>query len=262
MKSDAEDRTRVTLDIVEDGVAVLALVDEREKNAFSEPFIAQLLARLEELAGDERARVCLMRGLPEVFCAGAHRDLLLGLAGGELAANDIVLPKVVLDLPIPAIAAVEGHAVGGGLALALCCDMVLLARESRYGCSFMNMGFTPGMGITRLLRLAVGDYLANEMLFGGQMFKGRRLEAHSGVNAVLPRDQVWPRALRLARRVAEKPRHALTLLKRYQSLQRRRLFEETITVESFMHELCFSQPETAGRIRENYASAEEEGTEP
>jgi polyketide biosynthesis enoyl-CoA hydratase PksI len=247
------DRTRVTLEMVEEGIAVLSLADAPDKNAFSEPFIEQLLARLDEIAGNEAIRVCLVRGLPEVFCAGAHQDLLLELADGKMAPTDITLTKVMLDLPIPTIAAMEGHAVGGGLALGLCCDLVLMARESRYGASFMNMGFTPGMGITRLLALAVGDYVANEMLFGGQMFKGRHFEGSGGVNYVLPRDEVYPRALKIARRIADKPRHALTLLKRYQSLEKRRAFEQTRTVESLMHELCFSRPETAQRIRDEYA---------
>jgi len=255
-------RTRVTLDLVEEGIAALTLTDAPDKNAFSEPFIEQLLARLDEVAGNEAIRVCLLRGLPEVFCAGAHQDLLLELADGKMAPTDIILTKVMLDLPIPTIAAMEGHAVGGGLALGLCCDVVLLARESRYGCSFMNLGFTPGMGITRLLAQAVGDYVANEMLFGGQMFKGRHFEGRGGINYVLPRDEVWPRALKLARRIADKPRHALTLLKRYQSLEKRRTFEQTRTVESFMHELSFAQPETARLIRENYApGAQTKGTE-
>jgi len=145
--------------------------------------------------------------------------------------------------------------VGGGLALGLCCDLVLMARESRYGCSFMNMGFTPGMGITRLLQLAVGEYMANEMMYGGQFFKGAHFETSAGINYVLPQAKVERKALQLARRIAEKPRAALVTLKSYLSLPRRQAFEETRTIESFMHQLCFARPETAERIRENYAPA-------
>ncbi|MFH1532641.1 MAG: polyketide synthase [Pseudomonadota bacterium] len=245
----------VTLNLVEDGIALLSLQDEEKKNALHDDFIDQLLARLAALADLEEARVCILRGLPDVFCAGADKELLLELADGERRASDIVLPKVVLDLPIPAIAAVEGHAVGGGLALALCCDVLVLARESRYGCSFMNMGFTPGMGITRSLQHAVGPYVAAEMMFGGQFFKGSHFEQAAGINYVLPRDDVYPKALQLARRIAEKPRPALTALKRHLSLPRRQAFEETITAETFMHQLCFADPQTARRIQENYAPA-------
>jgi len=239
-----------------DGIATLTLADDVHKNAFYEPFIDELCARLEELARDEEARVCLFRGLPEVFCAGADESLLLELAAGTMPPTDIVLPKLVLDLPIPTIAAMEGHAIGGGLALGLCCDVVLMARESRYGCSFMNMGFTPGMGTTRLLEVAVGEYLAAEMQLGGQLFKGTHFEGRSGVNYVLPRAEVWPRALEVARRIAETPRVALALLKHNLSLRRRRAFEEGRGTESMMHGICFARPGTAARIRESYASLE------
>jgi len=248
-------RDLVTLAMVEEGIAVLSLQDEEKKNSFHEDFIDQFIARLGELAALEEARICILRGLPDVFCSGANRDLLLELAEGKLGASDIVLPKVVLDLPIPTIAAMEGHAIGGGLALGLCCDVIIAARKSRYGCSFMNMGFTPGMGITRSLELAVGPYVAAEMMFGGQFFKGSHFEPASGFNYVLPGDEVYPKALELARRIAEKPRPALTALKRYLTLPRRQAFEETLTAETFMHELCFAEPETARRIRENYTPA-------
>lgn len=251
-ESKVEKIERVDLHKLEEGIAVLSLQDELHKNTFHDLFVKQLLARLDRIASDDSIRVCVVRGLPEVFCAGAHQDVLLELAEGKLAATDIVLSKAMLDIPVPTIAAMEGHAVGGGLALGLCCDMVLMARGSRYGCSFMNMGFTPGMGTTRLLQLAVGEYVANEMMFGGQMFRGSHFLNHPGVNYVLPKGQVFNKAVQLARRIAEKPRPALELLKRYLSLPRRQAFEETRTIESLMHQLCFARPETKERILENY----------
>ena len=252
---------RVSLTLEEDGIAVLAFQDEEHQNAFHPPFVDELLARLEELAGNDRARVCILRGLPEVFCSGASRELLLELAGGRMETSDIILSKMVLDIPVPVIAAMEGHAVGGGLALGLCCDILLMARESRYGCSFMNMGLTPGMGTTRLLQLAVGEYVANEMMYGGQFFKGAHFESSAGVNYVLPRDQVLPKALELARRIAEKPRTALTLLKRALSQPRRQALEEAMTEESRMLRLCFDRPETTRMIREHYLGEERRGEE-
>jgi polyketide biosynthesis enoyl-CoA hydratase PksI len=247
---------RVTLAREDDGIAVVAMRDEANRNAFTAPFVDQLLEVLRAAGEDREVRVVVLRGLPEVFCAGAHQDLLLELATGGMDAGDILLSKAVLDLPVPAIAAMEGHAVGGGLALGLCCDVLLMARESRYGCSFMNMGFTPGMGITRLLQDAVGEYLAREMMFGGEIIRGARFEGRSGINHVLPRDEVWPKALQLARRMADKPRHALATLKANLSIRHRQVFEETRTLEAAMHRLCFAQPETRQRILEHYTKPE------
>jgi len=241
----------------DEGIAVLRLQDATNKNTLNRALIPQLTRRLREMAADRAIKVAIFRGLPEVFCAGADRELLLELSTGKTAAKDIILPRLVLDLPFPTIAAMEGHAIGGGLALGLCCDMVLMARESRYGCSFMNLGFTPGMGITRLLQLAVGEYIANEMLYGGQLFRGSHFQNTATTNYILPKAKVYSKAYHLAQRIAEKPRFALEALKGYLSLPRRRAFEETWTVETLMHQRCFAQPGAHERILENYACFEE-----
>jgi polyketide biosynthesis enoyl-CoA hydratase PksI len=133
-----------------------------------------------------------------------------------------------------------------------------MGRESRYGCNFMDMGFTPGMGTTGLLQLAVGEYVAAEMMFGCQYFKGSHFEGRGGINYVLPREKVLKKAMSVAQRMSDKPRFALALLKRSLSLGRRRAFEDARTVESMMHEICFAHPETSERIRENYTPTKDE----
>lgn len=242
---------RVSLTI-DGGVAELWMHDEPGNNAFSSEFIDQLLERMAELARAREAKVCVLRGLPEVFCAGGDRRVLLDLAEGNLAPYDLELTRTLLELPIPTIAAMEGHAVGGGLVFGLACDMVVMARESRYGSNFMDLGFTPGMGTTRLLQVAVGDYLAAEMMFGCQYFKGSHFEGRAQVNYVVPRAKVLGQAQKVATRLTDKPRFAIELLKRQLSLPRRLAFEQARTSESLMHQVCFADAAIRDRIRENY----------
>jgi polyketide biosynthesis enoyl-CoA hydratase PksI len=242
----------VSLTIDDDGVAELWMHDEVRKNAFSREFVDALLERMAELAHCRRSKVCILRGLPDIFCAGGDRQVLLDLAEGNLAPYDLELTRTLLEIPVPTIAAVEGHAVGGGLVFGLACDMVVLARESRYGSNFMDLGFTPGMGTTRLLQFAVGEYVAAEMMFGCQYFKGSHFEGRSFINAVVPRAQVLGRARELAARITDKPRVAIELLKRQLALPRRVAFEQARTAESMMHQICFADPNTQARIRENY----------
>jgi polyketide biosynthesis enoyl-CoA hydratase PksI len=236
----------------EEGITELAMRDGVGKNAFSEPFVAELLEGLERLAGRPQTKVVVLTGLPDVFCSGAPREFLARLAKGEVVPSDIVLSKSLLDMPIPVISAMEGHATGGGLALGLCADIVLLARESRYGASFMNMGFTPGMGMTRLLEHVLSRAIAHELLYTGEFRRGSAFEIRSGVNYVLPRAEVRTKAFDLAAHIAEKPRVALETLKRTLSLGRRQAFEETRTFESMMHEISFSQDEVKRRIEDEY----------
>ncbi|MBI4700511.1 MAG: enoyl-CoA hydratase/isomerase family protein [Deltaproteobacteria bacterium] len=236
----------------EAGIVVVTMQDEAGSNALGAALVAELTARLAEIGADRQAKVCVLCGLPGVFCSGGDKKMLLDLAQGRTAAADIMVSRAVLEVPVPTIAAMEGHAVGGGLTLGLCCDLVLLARQSSYGCNFMNLGFTPGMGTIRLLELAVGPFVAAEMMYAGQFFRGSQLEGRSGVNYVLPREKVAWKARQLAQRIAEKPRHALELLKRALSTPKRQAFEEARTTESLMHEICFARPETAQLIEENY----------
>ncbi len=241
------------LRVDEAGCAVLRMQDSAGKNAFSQPFVAALVQALTALGARADVKVVVLCGLPELFSAGGDRSVLLGLAEGHIAPYDLLLTRSLLELPQPSIAAMAGAAVGGGLVFGLACDLVFMARESRYGCNFMDLGFTPGMGTTRLLQAAVGPYVAAEMMLGAQYFRGQELAARGAqVNAVLPRAEVEARALDVAARLCEKPRAALLLLKRTLGLPRRLAFEEARTLESLMHELCFADPATKALIRENY----------
>ena len=236
----------------EDGVAELGMRDARGRNGFSLQFVNQLVESATELGDDPTIKVVVLTGLPDVFASGAPKELLEMLARGEVVPSDIVLSKTVLDLPVPSVAAMQGHATGGGLALGLCADVVIFAKESRYGASFMNMGFTPGMGITRLLEHVLSPAIAHELLYTGEFRRGSSFEARSGVNYVLPRAEVLPKAFDLAARIAEKPRGALVTLKRALSLGRRQAFEQTRTLESMMHEITFSQDDVRRRIEDEY----------
>ena len=114
-----EQSQKVSLSIDEDGVAELWMHDEVGNNAFSRVFVTELVLRLDELARDRRAKVCIVRGLPEVFSAGGDRGVLLDLAEGRIEPYDLELTRTLIELPIPTIAAIEGHAVGGGLIFGL-----------------------------------------------------------------------------------------------------------------------------------------------
>jgi polyketide biosynthesis enoyl-CoA hydratase PksI len=248
---DAQSRL-VRLAIDESAIATVQMADEEQRNAFSERFVDELKECLDALAADARAKVAVLVGLSDVFAAGATRELLVRLARGEVAPTDIVLTKALLDVPVPTIAAMEGHATGGGLALGFAADIIILAKESRYGASFMNMGFTPGMGITRLLEHTLSRAVAHELLYTGEYRRGSDLAERGGINYVLPKTRVRSKAFDLATQIADKPRRSLELLKRSLSIGRRQAFEESRTVESLMHTITFSQSDIIAKIENEY----------
>jgi polyketide biosynthesis enoyl-CoA hydratase PksI len=191
----------------------------------------------------------VLSGEGDAFSCGAPRELLLRLARGEIRPTDIVLPRLLLDCAAPVIAAMAGHATGGGFALGLAADIVAIGQESRYGFTFMNLGFTPGMGTTKLCEHVLSPAIAHELLYTGELRRGAMF-AGTGVNYVVPRDRVEPLALDVAARIAANPRASIAALKRTLSLPRRQAFEQSLTHESFMHQITFAA--AACRIEHDY----------
>lgn len=246
-------RTPVTWCFADDGVALVEMHDESGRNALDAAFLHALTTAIDGAVADESARVIVLTGTPEVFSSGASKAVLSELVTGDVIPEDIRLPRFLLSVPLPMIAAMDGHAVGGGLAVGLCADVVIAARESRYGCSFMDLGLTPGMGTTRLLEHCMTPSLAHELLFSGELRRGSEF-ASRAFNYVLPRAEVRPTALAIAARIAEKSRVALETLKRGLAERRILAFDESYLSETAMHRTVLAQSDIRRLIEEEYAS--------
>ncbi len=244
---------RVEVICEENGIATLKMNDSEGKNIFSRAFIEDLLRGLDELENKYKPKVVILQGLKEVFCGGADKQTLLDLCDGKVDMGDVSVSERLVSAPFPLIAAIEGHAVGGGLLVALCCDIIVAARESRYGAVFMTMGFTPGMGSTTLLAEAVGPYIANEMMYTGKRFRGSELEKkNTQINYIVPRDDVLAKARDLALQISEVNIQSLYLLKHSLSARKKKLLTEARLQEDLMHRISFSSPETRRTIEERY----------
>ncbi|MEZ4445060.1 MAG: enoyl-CoA hydratase-related protein [Polyangiaceae bacterium] len=215
-----------------DGLRWVRLVDD----ALTEPLVRALEAAL--VVG-EATRVVILAGQPRIFCSGASPAVIAALREGQVDPAELHLPRAVMRTEVPVIAAMAGHAIGGGLALGLSADVVLFGAESRYGATFMNHGFTPGMGSTRLLEKVMPAALAHELLLGGEPMRGVELAAR-GVPNVWPAGEVEARAEEVALRIADKPRRALRLLKAELARPWLEAFERAFVVEQDMHRESFA----------------------
>ena len=243
---------------VSDGVFIVRIADDVS------PWLgADFLDRWETVARDmERnpeARVVVLEGGERNFCLGAHRDTLLVPQAGDRVSNyAATLPLRLIEFPLPTVAAMAGHAIGGGLLIGLWCDAAFFAKESLYGANFMALGFTPGMGSTIALEEALGAGLARDMLYTGRLLKGRDLGATPTGRYVSPRAFVRERALALAEEIAGASRDALMELKKILAEHRRRRCASALDLEADAHRRIFARPETAQRIAEGYARASPE----
>lgn len=249
--------SKILVTCAEEGIFQLKIDDPENENRLSEELFSEFIGTLANLATEATLKVLMLVGNQDVFCAGGSLEFLGKLAAGKVTEKNLfVLPNQMLNFPVPIIGALQGHAVGGGLTLALCCDSLVASQSSRYGMNYTNMGFTPGMGTTSILPVLVGHHFASEMIFTGKLYKGKELKDRGLFNYVVPADEVMDLALDLARRMAEKPRHILEMLKDSLSLPRRQALQEAMSREHLMHKICFGYPETASLIEATYLASE------
>jgi enoyl-CoA hydratase/carnithine racemase len=163
-----------------------------------------LLARSEP--NDVRAVVLTGSG-ERAFCAGSHIGEFEGLAG-RVAEGKLLLEKLVYrqlaDLPMPTIAAIEGDALGGGLELALCCDLRVASSRAKLGMPEVRLAVLPGSGGTQRLPRIVGPARAKEMILTGQIMSAEQAERIGLVNQVVPAGEARAAADGLAGQIAER----------------------------------------------------------
>lgn len=244
---------RMALTPLGDGVVSLQL-STAEQPYLEEGCVDALRAAVLKVATEGSIRAVLVEGGPKYFSAGASRATLVeGDAVIRLAGACAALPALLLDIPVPTVAAMAGHAIGGGLVMGLWCDAARLANESLYGANFVQLGLSPGMGSTRLLPEALGAPLAREMLFSGRLLKGRELAAAGAlVHAIGPRDGVRAGALELARELAAVPAPAARALKSRLAARRRVMLAEALGAEQALHARLLSDPATTRQITDRY----------
>ena len=199
-------------------IALVRLNRPKVFNALSNAVAAQLATALEELDADGVTRAVVITGDDRAFAAGA--DI------AEFAAEGPRLEEWdrLWAVGLPLIAAVRGLALGGGLELAMSCDLMIVADDARLGQPEINLGLMPGAGGTQRLTRAVGKTLASEMVLLGRELNGREAELHGLANRAVPAERVLPVALELARKLAQQAPHAVRVAKRTIA----RAFEESL----------------------------------
>ena len=243
----------VTL-IWEAEIAVVAMHDRIGRNTFTRALIEGLAAAFTQIEANPAAKVVVIHGYDSIFSAGGTLEELIGIADGHQTFDEAGFYRMLLDCKLPVIAAMQGHAIGGGLVLGLYADLVVLAHESLYGTNFMKYGFTPGMGATFIVPHRLGPALANEMLFSANGYHGDALRQRGVPYPVLRRPEVIPHAMKLARDLAEKPLIALQLLKEALTAPIKAALPEAVAREKSMHEITFAQPGIHNRIRSKFGA--------
>jgi len=243
------DESVVELREIQPEIVQVTMQDRIHKNTFSKQIIAGLIESFASIAENKHVKVVVLTGYDSYFSSGGRQEELLLLQQGQMKFTDIDIFRLALDCPVPVIAAMQGHGIGGGLVLGLFSDFIILGRESIYAANFMKYGFTPGMGATYILPKKLGFSLAQEMLMNAATFRGEELKTRGVPFSVVPRNEVLLRAHQLAKELAEKPRESLITLKRHLVSSIREALPDVIEQEVIMHNKTFGQKEVKGKIQ-------------
>ena len=186
------------------GVATITLHRPRQRNAVGDGMREELADAYRTCDRDDDVRVIVLTGAPPAFCAGAD----LGEGEDTFAEPEAGFSAAGIDVPAwtlskPVIAAVNGHAIGLGLTLALQCDIRFFAADARYGIVQVRRGVVGDAYSHWILPRLVGIANAAEILLTGATFDGRRAVELGLGSRVLDADEVLPAALALAHDIAE-----------------------------------------------------------
>ena len=230
---------------VENGLAILELNDP-PANTYTYEMMRQLDAAILTARMDDSAHVIILRGRGEkFFSAGANIKMLTEVTPRFkyffcLHANETL--SRLEQTPKLTIAALNGHTVGGGLEIAMACDIRLAAQDNgKIGLPEVSLGVLPGTGGTQRLLRIVGKALAIEMMIKGETFSFDRARELGLVNEVFPKDTFWDQVLLYARQFCppNKASKAVGLIKRSVQSGGEMSFENGLTLERELQQQLF-----------------------
>lgn len=191
------------------GIVVVGINRPKAKNAISKNLVNMMLEAVEDIRKNNKVRSVIICSLvPGIFCAGAdlkERAKMQQSEVGPFVSKARALITELGNLPVPTIAAIDGAALGGGLEMALACDIRITSNTAKLGLVETKLAIIPGAGGTQRLPRAIGVSLAKELIFAARVVDGaeacRLGLANHSVEQNKVGDAAYLRALELAREI-------------------------------------------------------------
>jgi enoyl-CoA hydratase len=221
-----------------DGVELLLLRNPKV-NALSTALLAELEQRLAALESNDQVRAVVVTGDGQYFSAGADLKEMATLGvddAPQIVRRGQALFERLHALRPPAIAAINGLALGGGLELALACDLRVAGESAKLGAPEANFGLVPAYGGTQRLARLLGSAKAMELIFTGALVAGPEAARMGLVNKVVPAGQELRAARDLAHTIAQKAPKAIAGAKRAIRLGEDRSLADGLALEAEVFE--------------------------
>lgn len=209
---------------VKDHIGTIVLNRPKHRNAFTLEMLEECSAILAGFENDQEVRVIVLTGAGESFCSGGDVKKMGDDASIVEKKSDLwnrmqSVPKTLATMEKPVIAMINGDAVGGGMDLALMCDIRIASQEARFSEAYVRLGLVPGDGGAFFLTRLVGLGKSLELLLTGDFIGAEEGVRIGMLNRAVPRDRLEEETYALARRIATNPPLSVQATKRlvYQS---------------------------------------------
>jgi enoyl-CoA hydratase/carnithine racemase len=229
-----------------EGAVAVVTIDHPPVNALSAPLLEELEEELVRLDSDEGVRAIVLRGAGErAFVAGADISEFPALreAASQEGGSARGIQKLGARMDAartPFVAEIHGFCLGGGLELAMCCDLRVASEDAQLGQPEIKLGVIPGGGGTQRLPRLVGLGRAMLLNLTGDFLDARTAYAWGLVEKVVPRDDLHEAALGIARTIAERSPHSVAVLRELARTTRDLPLEEGLRREAEGFRRCLA----------------------
>lgn len=216
------------------------------RNALDDPLLDLLISAIESLRDDAQIRALILTGVGPVFCAGDDLKCALRATPEQFAATVYrlqALSVALLDFGKPSIAAMNGPAFGGGLELALNCDIRIATASFQCATPEVRLGLTPTNAATVLLPLLVGHSKARRMLFGGARYDARWCLDAGLLDEITSSEDLLPRAVAIAEELSSGAPSALAATRRLLNAPLKDALTSALAAET---EICLAAHRSEG----------------
>ncbi|MCD4737357.1 MAG: enoyl-CoA hydratase/isomerase family protein [Bacteroidales bacterium] len=200
-----------------DGIGILIINRPESLNALNNQTILEIEKGIDFLSCDSETGIIILTGAGEKsFVAGADIGTMINMTQAEGKAFVEMGHRVlnlIEDISKPVIAAVNGYALGGGLELALACDMIFASTNAKFGLPEINLGIIPGFGGTQRLPRLVGKIIAKQLIMTGEIFTAEKALNIGLVNDVFNSEGFLDQVIDFARIILSKPPLAVESVK-------------------------------------------------
>ncbi|MCM2534280.1 enoyl-CoA hydratase-related protein [Neobacillus pocheonensis] len=235
----------VKSNLVDEHIAIVTMDRSKAKNALNAQMIQELLEQFECLSVNPQVRSIVLHGENHTFAAGADIHEMIGISASEaytVSQNVNRLQNLIARIPQPVIAAIEGYCLGGGLELALACDIRIADTNAQLGLPEVKLGILPGGGGTQRLLELTGSAVASHLILTGSIIPASRAYELHIVSEVT--DSCLEHATQIARLISSNSKNAVASIKRLLNGQLNQSLQSRLHLESHEFSLLFDHTDS------------------